>query len=62
MPKIRVIKAKLKLCPFCGGRPLMEKDPLAYWITCWDCGMGSFGSTSKAHVVEAWNKRKKSCP
>lgn len=50
---------KLKLCPFCGGKPEMDQTTIcdAIYIKCADC-LGSaraFFSTKEA--IDAWNRR-----
>lgn len=54
-------EAKLKHCPFCGGKPVIYKSVLnrMVWVVCSECSATSLSSFSEETVIEAWNRRVK---
>lgn len=54
-------EAKLKPCPFCGGKAAaiwngaFDKDN--YWVRCWECGAETPIYESEKEAKEAWNRR-----
>lgn len=52
---------ELKPCPFCGGKPKLEKfrwTGIEYSIICTECGCRTFESNNYNAVIKAWNTRK----
>jgi Lar family restriction alleviation protein len=56
-------QVKLKPCPFCGGKAMIEEgyDSMAgikiYFIECMECKAGLFGGVNKEKELEKWNRR-----
>lgn len=53
---------KLKLCPFCGGKPRIQSHPIAqkkkqYAVQCQNCGARFWFFDKKYKAIEAWNRR-----
>lgn len=51
----------LKLCPFCGGKAIIEKhsewDWAQYEVKCTKCNCGLSAYYTYQKAVEAWNRR-----
>ena len=60
---------ELKPCPFCGALPAKEpyeprtvqltRGVIAYWVRCYNCGIGTCEYDSAEPAIEAWNRRAK---
>ena len=52
---------KLKACPFCGGKAVLESDPswgkATYYIYCSECGVETLQFKTKKEVRTVWNRR-----
>ena len=52
-----------KRCPFCGGKPIVEKEYLVghwvYQVRCEDCFGAGPMDTRKGKAIEFWNRRTK---
>lgn len=50
--------AKLKPCPFCGGKGHVMKMGFPHWVYCEDCGARVQGGTcEEKDSIKAWNRR-----
>lgn len=58
-------KTKLKSCPFCGGKAVMERGFISSWsrgyICCWvrcdRCEVGTNTYETEAEAINVWNRR-----
>ena len=48
-------KEKLKPCPFCGGKPIVDKNQNS--VYCADCHMGTPWTDSIEDAINTWNRR-----
>ncbi len=63
------MKAKLKPCPYCGGKAELYKTEWElgkrgvpnhpYWIICTKCGVNTQPTGTKRAVIKCWNRRTK---
>lgn len=52
--------ARLKPCPFCGGKAHIMKMGYPHWIYCEDCGAQVHGRThDEKDSIKVWNRRYK---
>jgi Lar family restriction alleviation protein len=50
--------AKLKPCPFCGGKAHVMQMGFPHWVYCEDCGAKVQGGTcEEKDSIKAWNRR-----
>ena len=49
---------KLKPCPFCGGKAMINGITLVY-IKCTKCGVETVGYREEDEAITAWNRRAK---
>ena len=59
----------LKICPFCGGVPVIDKSSVttdeadeiitwtSYTVECFDCGCKTAPGVTEQDVIDVWNKR-----
>lgn len=59
----------LKICPFCGGIPVIDRYSVttdeadeiitwtSYFVECFDCGCKTAPGVTEEDVIEVWNKR-----
>lgn len=57
MKNVDMMNNELKPCPFCGGKPKVEREENDDWIVWCRCGcvLGAFGASDEAE--DAWNRR-----
>ena len=50
---------KLKLCPFCGGKPAMLElgDADSFYVHCTECEVQQIANYRPTQAAERWNKR-----
>lgn len=54
------MKEKLKPCPFCGGKPYVEKDTEDNMtVDCQECFASGPFSYTEEEAIKAWNRRAK---
>lgn len=47
--------SKIKPCPFCGGKPIVDKNQNS--VYCADCHMGTPWTDSIEDAIKTWNRR-----